>query len=76
MMARQLEPEMKASVLNHLRGQGKISHDSVVINELTLNGYKRRVDVAFVTANRFYAVEIKSAADSLYRLQGQVEKYA
>lgn len=70
-----LEPEIKAIVLNHLKENGRISEDTSIINEFTIDNYSRRVDLALANQNHLIAFEIKSEADSLFRLEGQVEKY-
>jgi hypothetical protein len=70
-----LEPEIKALVLNHLMSKGHISTGSTVISEFTIDRYSRRVDLATVRDNCLTAFEIKSEADSLSRLVGQIEKY-
>ena len=70
-----LEPEIKAIVLNHLKENGCISGKTSVINEFTIDNYSRRVDLALANQNHLIAFEIKSEADSLFRLEGQVEKY-
>lgn len=70
-----LEPDIKAIVLNHLRNKGVISVNSTIINEFTLHNDDRRVDLAVYEKDRFFAIEIKSEADSLYRLKGQVDRY-
>lgn len=70
-----LEPEIKAIVLNHLKENGRISGKTSIINEFTIDNYSRRVDLALANQNHLIAFEIKSEADSLFRLGGQVEKY-
>ncbi|ELD3293119.1 sce7726 family protein, partial [Enterobacter hormaechei] len=48
---------------------------TIVINELTIDSFARRVDLAILVDGKIIAYEIKSDADSLYRLSGQLEKY-
>ncbi|EPR9703952.1 sce7726 family protein [Citrobacter freundii] len=69
------EKEIKKAVLNHLLSKGKINNDTIVINELTIDSFARRVDLAILVDGKIIAYEIKSDADSLYRLSGQLEKY-
>ncbi|MFG1483485.1 sce7726 family protein [Halobacteriovorax sp. HFRX-2_2] len=70
-----LENDIKALVLNHLSQKTIINEDSLIMSELTIGNYSRRVDLAVLTNNKLIAFEIKSEADSLYRLNGQVETY-
>ena len=72
---RQLEPEIKACTLNHLFKKGVINHNYTIINEFTIDRYSRRVDLVIASDKRLTAIEIKSEADSLIRLQGQTDKY-
>lgn len=72
---RLLEPDIKALVLNHLKANGRLTHDTSIINEFTIDRFSRRVDLAAIEEKSLVAFEIKSEADSLYRLEGQVEKY-
>lgn len=72
---RLLESDIKAMLLNKLAANGVVSSESVVFDELTVGNYSRRVDLAVINSNGFYGFEIKSEADSLTRLQGQVSKY-
>lgn len=71
----QLEVDLKSTVLNYLIDKGRVSASSTLINELTLNKFARRVDLAIVNNAKTYAFEIKSASDTLDRLEGQIEKY-
>jgi len=70
-----LEPEIKAMVLNKLLATGKLESRPLVVNELTLNNFSRRVDLALFEKKTFTAFEIKSEADSLNRLEGQLKTY-
>lgn len=72
---RLLEPEIKAMVLNHLKNNGRLTQNTSIINEFTVDNFSRRVDLAIIDKKHFIAYEIKSEADSLYRLNGQTEKY-
>ncbi len=69
------EAEMKASLLDHWRAVGKITVTDTIINEFTFNGLNRRIDLAIVKDNELIGVEIKSAADTLERLSGQLKEY-
>lgn len=69
------EKEIKKTVLNYLLDKSELSKDVTVINELTIDSFSRRLDLAVLTKKKIVAYEIKSDADSLYRLSGQLEKY-
>ena len=70
-----LEPEIKSIVLGYLKQKKQLSKNSIIINEFTLDKYTRRVDLATLHNKRLFAFEIKSEADSLSRLEGQIKKY-
>ncbi|EGQ8000409.1 hypothetical protein D3N24_14960 [Vibrio vulnificus] len=70
-----LEADIKARLITHLYNKGHLSDDSLVISELTIGGFSRRVDLVVATPNGLTAYEIKSASDNLNRLTGQVEDY-
>ena len=72
---RLLEPEIKAMILNHLKDTQRLDKQTTIINELTVDGYSRRVDLVTVNQKRMIAYEVKSEADSLHRLDGQTKKY-
>ena len=69
------ETKIKAMVLNRLRSRGEIDSSSTIINEFNVDNSSRRVDLAIITRNKTVAIEIKSEADSLSRLESQTEKY-
>ncbi|WP_024548883.1 sce7726 family protein [Siccibacter turicensis] len=69
------EKEIKKTVLNHLLNKHDLDGNVTVINELTIDSFARRVDLAVLTDKKIIAYEIKSDADSLYRLSGQLVKY-
>lgn len=69
-----LEPEIKSNLINFLMNRGTLD-SGLVINEFTVGDFSRRVDLAVIQNNRLLAFEVKSDADSLIRLEGQVEKY-
>lgn len=72
---RLLEVDIKAIVLNHLRSHKLITASASIINEFTVGNFSRRVDLAVGNEKHLIAYEIKSEADSLYRLAGQTNKY-
>jgi len=70
-----LEPDIKALALNYLRSKNLINDNSIIMNEFTIGSFSRRVDLVIYSDNKLIAFEIKSEADSLYRLNGQIDKY-
>lgn len=69
------EKEIKKTVLNYLLNKSELNKDVTIINELTIDSFSRRLDLAVLTNKKIVAYEIKSDADSLSRLSGQLEKY-
>ncbi|HDR2793024.1 MULTISPECIES: sce7726 family protein [Enterobacter] len=69
------EKEIKVAILNHLLEHNTITKDTTIINELVIDSFSRRADLVVINNNNLIAFEIKSEADSLARLAGQVEKY-
>lgn len=69
------EKEMKKAVLSYLLGKSKLNGDVTVISEFTIDSFSRRVDLVVINNGRMVAYEIKSDADSLFRLHGQLDKY-
>lgn len=72
---RVLEAEIKALLLDQLKGSGRLSDDTSIMNEFTIDKYSRRVDLAILDKNQLIAFEIKSEGDNLNRLIGQTNKY-
>lgn len=70
-----LEADIKAMLIEHLLQKGAVSSGSILINEFTIDNFSRRVDLVTVGEDCLHAYEIKSEADSLYRLESQVEMY-
>lgn len=70
------EPVAKALLLDYLRQTKRISRYSVVSTELILAKHSVRVDVALSSSVELHCFEIKTAADTLARLDKQVEVYA
>ncbi|MBY8171933.1 sce7726 family protein [Vibrio fluvialis] len=73
--SRLLEADIKALTLNYLRDKNIIDDNSIIMNELTIGDFSRRVDLAIFSKGKLIAFEIKSEADSLFRLNGQLDKY-
>lgn len=68
------EAEFKAVTIDWMYARNLLIEDAVLINELPVNGFLRRVDLA-VANGKLHAFEIKSDLDSVDRLTGQVETY-
>ncbi|MBF0167721.1 MAG: sce7726 family protein [Alphaproteobacteria bacterium] len=69
-----LEADIKAALIDRLIDSGEISGDAILIDEVPIADWSRRVDLV-VANGKLQAFEIKSEADSLDRLEGQVENY-
>jgi hypothetical protein len=69
-----LEPEIKCAVIERLRGMCGVSPNFVIANEFVTDDWQRRADL-LVVDKFLWAFEIKSAADRLDRLGGQVSAY-
>lgn len=70
-----LENDIKSILINHLRKKGWFNDVHALINEFTVDNSSRRVDLCVIKKDLSVAFEIKSEADSLARLDGQVTKY-
>lgn len=71
---RMLEEHIKVSLIEYLRQRNRISKETVVISEFPVDDFARRADLVLISRD-MQAFEIKSEADSLIRLQGQVGTY-
>lgn len=67
------EPEIKAAAIDWLERKGVLKQ-STLVNELMVANSERRADLAIINGH-LHAYEIKSDADSLNRLEGQVKTY-
>ncbi|AHJ68651.1 sce7726 family protein [Granulibacter bethesdensis] len=68
------ENDIKAAVLNYLLLQGRIKRGCAIANEFALRKASVRADLA-ILEQRFIGIEIKSPADSLRRLETQINSY-
>lgn len=68
------EASIKAAVLSKLIRQNRISSGSILASEFAIYGTKTRADLA-ILGRQLLGIEIKSAADSLRRLSGQLATY-
>lgn len=69
------EQQIKACLIEFLRLKQKIFDNTSIINEFSVDKHNRRADLVLVDQTQFTAFEIKSDADRLTRLHGQVETY-
>jgi Holliday junction resolvase len=70
-----LERKIKSTTINYLIDKWGLNKDDLVISEFNVGDFSRRVDLVIIKNNKTYAFEIKSKADSLIRLEGQIDKY-
>ena len=68
------EYDIKAALIDWLYEKGHVDN-AVIVNEMVVANWSRRVDIA-VANGRLHAYEIKSDADTLKRLPGQVELFS
>lgn len=68
------EIDIKAALAEFLISRSMLCDDAVLINEMVVGDYQRRVDFA-VANGCLHAYEIKSDADNLSRIEGQVGTY-
>lgn len=68
------ERDIKAALIDWLYEKGHVQ-DAVIINEMVVANWSRRADVA-IANGRLSAFEIKSDADTLKRLPGQVDLFS
>lgn len=74
-MEKILEPQIKAAFINKAFNDKK-PEDQIILNEFNIENSTRRVDLVVISKNMIEAFEIKSEADSLKRLEGQIKKYS
>lgn len=68
------EKDIKAALIDWLYEKGHVE-DAVIINEMVVANWSRRADIA-VANGRLSVYEIKSDADTLKRLPGQVDLFS
>lgn len=69
-----LEAEIKAAIINKMNVSGHLVGDTAIVSEFVVDGWSRRADL-LIANGKLHAFEIKSASDSLTRLEGQLESY-
>jgi len=75
MQVKLYEKDIKIILIKYLLSNSLISENDVLINEFTIDSHSRRVDLLVVKSDLTVAYEIKSEADSLNRVEGQLSKY-
>lgn len=68
------EARLKAAVIDRLMSSSHVDDDAVLISEMTVANWSRRADLVLANGN-LWAFEIKSEADSLSRLAGQIQTF-
>ncbi|QXA16568.1 sce7726 family protein [Aeromonas sp. FDAARGOS 1403] len=68
------EADYKVATIEWIIKKGFLDNDSVLINELPVDNFSRRADLV-IANGKLHAIEIKSDADSLSRLSGQIDTY-
>jgi hypothetical protein len=69
------ETRMKAVVIDRLFSAGQLDADSVLISEMMVANWTRRADIVLANG-KLCAFELKSEADRLTRLSGQLEAFS
>ncbi|MGH6736881.1 MAG: sce7726 family protein [Methyloceanibacter sp.] len=68
------EVGIKAALIDDLFETGAVDDASVIVNEMLVPGWRRRADLVHANG-QLVAYEIKSEADSLARLPGQIDSF-
>lgn len=68
------ETRLKAAVVDRLIAGNHVDPDAVLISEMSIANWTRRADVVLANGH-LWAFEIKSEADSLQRLAGQIDDF-
>lgn len=68
------EARLKAAVIDRLMSSSHVNDDAVLISEMTVANWSRRADLVLANGS-LWAFEIKSEADSLSRLPGQLQTF-
>lgn len=68
------ETRLKAAVIDRLMDSYQVDDEAVIISEMVVANWSRRADVVLANG-KLWAFEIKSEADNLSRLAGQIEAY-
>ena len=71
-----LEPKAKAALINFLRRSGSLERTCALSAELIIDKQAARADLALVTGKSLHCFEIKTARDTLIRLDKQIEIYS
>lgn len=68
------EARLKAAVIDRLMSSSHVDDEAVLISEMTVANWSRRADLVLANGS-LWAFEIKSEADSLARLPGQLRTF-
>lgn len=68
------EARLKAAVIDRLMGGAHVDDEAVIVSEMVVANWTRRADMVLANG-RLWAFEIKSEADNLTRLAGQISVY-
>jgi hypothetical protein len=68
------EVGIKAALIDELFDTGAVDDTSVIVNEMLVPGWRRRADLVHANGH-LVAYEIKSEADGLGRLAGQIASF-
>lgn len=74
-MAQKPEARLKAAVIDRLYEKRFVDDTSVLISEMVVDNWSRRADVVLANG-KLWGFEIKSEADSLSRLPGQIDTFS
>lgn len=74
-MAQKPEARLKAAVIDRLYEKRFVDATAVLISEMVVDNWSRRADVVLANG-KLWGFEIKSEADSLARLPGQIEAFS
>ena len=69
------ETKMKAAVIDRLIEAGQVTGDAVLISEMMVANWARRADIVLANG-KLWGFELKSEADRLTRLSGQIESFS
>jgi hypothetical protein len=70
------EKEAKIAVIAHLKRIAVLANETVLLSEFTANFSGVRADLAYLDTSGLHAIEIKSFADTFYRVPDQLIGYS
>jgi hypothetical protein len=75
-MNRILEKAAKASVIKYMLERNHLVRSTILISEFSANHSSIRADLVLASTRSLHGIEIKTDADSLQRVESQLEGYA